>query len=281
MRDLEEQGLELQICHCDREGFLDMGMLEKTLREKKTKLVVICHASNVTGTIQDLKRASSICRKHGARLLVDASQSAGVLDIDVPSMGIDLLAFTGHKGLLGPQGVGGLYLAEGIEVRPLMRGGTGSRSDSELQPDFLPDEYESGTLNAIGLHALAASLDFVRQHRLEIEQKERELTQTFLGTVQGVEGVHTYGPADASRRTSVVSFNVDGLASSDVSRMLDLEYGILSRPGLHCAPLAHRTIDTFHSGAVRFSFGFFNTASQIERAGQALERMAAGHGKRR
>ncbi len=268
----------MEICPCDSQGFLDLERLEGSLRRKQTKLVGVCQASNVTGTIQDLKSVSEISHRYGAKLLVDAAQSAGVIDLDVKKLGIDLLAFTGHKGLLGPQGVGGLYLAEGVELEPLVRGGTGSRSDSEFQPDFLPDKYESGTLNAIGIHALSASLDFVRRRQREIAEAEKQLTGYFLQKARRIGGLRLYGPADMDCRTSVVSFNLEGLACSEVSRILDQEYGILCRPGLHCAPLAHKTIGTFPVGTVRFSFGFFNVIQQLDHAILALERITAGHG---
>jgi cysteine desulfurase / selenocysteine lyase len=281
MRHLEAQGVEVRVCPCDGLGFLDLDALQGLLSSGNTRLVAVCHASNVTGTVQDVGRVADICHRHGALLLVDAAQSAGVLDIDVQATAIDILAFTGHKGLMGPQGVGGLYLADGIEPQPLVRGGTGSKSDSDVQPDFLPDKYEGGTLNALGIHALGASLGFLLGRRREIEEKERELTRVFLEKAGHVRGVRLFGPEETGRRTAVVSLNLDGMECSEVSRLLDEEYGILTRPGLHCAPLAHRNLATFPRGTVRFSFGFFNTFQEVDRAALALQRIAKGHASRR
>jgi selenocysteine lyase/cysteine desulfurase len=194
--------------------------------------------------------------------------------IDVEALGIDLLAFTGHKSLFGPQGTGGLYIRAGLDGRiaPLMRGGTGSFSEREEQPDFMPDKYESGTPNAVGLAGLGAGVAFVLQQGVEtIRAREESLTGRFLEQLERLgEAVLLYGPREPKRRTSVVSFNVAGVSPSEAALFFDERFAILSRPGLHCAPAAHRTIGTFPVGTVRFSFGFFNTEDQIDRSAAAV-----------
>jgi selenocysteine lyase/cysteine desulfurase len=194
-------------------------------------------------------------------------------------MNIDLLAFTGHKSLFGPQGTGGLYIRQGLDeqIAPLMMGGTGSRSEFEEQPDFMPDKYESGTQNAIGLAGLGAGIGFLRKAGVEaIRQQEMALTQAFLEGAGALPGVHLYGPREVEKRTAVVSFNIDGMVPSETAMRLDEDYGILCRPGLHCAPLAHRTAGTFPQGTVRFSFGYYNTIDQIQTSLRAIEEISRG-----
>jgi len=271
LRDLELKGLKLRICPCNSKGILYLEEMEKILKRNKAKLAIICHASNVTGTIQDLKKISDLCKNYNTRVLVDASQSAGLVDIDVKNLGIDMLAFTGHKSLLGPQGTGGLYISEDIEISPLIRGGTGSKSDSEYQPDFLPDKFESGTINAMGICALSSSLDYIMHNKDIIYKNEKDLTEFFINGIADNKYIELYGPMDIENRTSVISFNIKNLECSEAARILDFEYGVLARPGLHCAPLAHKTIGTFPTGALRFSFGSFNTLEQIKYAVSVIE----------
>ncbi|OPY13830.1 MAG: Cysteine desulfurase [Syntrophus sp. PtaB.Bin001] len=193
-------------------------------------------------------------------------------------MGIDLLAFTGHKALYGPQGTGGLYIRQGLEksIRPLMAGGTGSRSEFEEQPDFLPDKFESGTPNAVGLAGLEAGVRFVLNRGVEtIRAQETELTEILLDGLKTVPGVVLYGPENLSKRIAVVSFTIEGLSPADISLALDEEYNIMTRPGLHCAPSAHKTIGTFPVGNTRFSLGAFNTAEEVQTAVEAVSRLAA------
>jgi selenocysteine lyase/cysteine desulfurase len=191
-------------------------------------------------------------------------------------MDVDFLAFTGHKSLFGPQGTGGLYIRPGFEdqLRPLMLGGTGSRSEFEVQPEFMPDKFESGTPNTVGLAGLAAGVTFIRDKGLSpIRALEEQLTEQLLQGLTALEGVKVYGPPTAHERTAVVSFTLPNMSPSEAALILDEEFGILSRPGLHCAPAAHRTIGTFPEGTIRFSLGFFNTPAQIERALDALAQM--------
>ena len=272
LRVLESKGVDLSIVKCSPQGYLDPGDLLAAIK-KNTKSVVLTHASNVTGTIMPIKEAGDIAREKGLILCVDAAQTAGVLPIDVSEMNLDLLAFSGHKSLFGPQGTGGLYIRKGLEkqIGPLMVGGTGSRSEYESQPDFMPDRYESGTLNTAGLAGLGAGVEYILERGIyDIHTRESMLTQHFLDGLQSINGIHIHGPGDASRQISVVSFNLDGMTPSEVSFALDEQFGIMSRPGLHCAPTAHRTIGTFPRGTVRFSFGYFNTEEEIGLALDAL-----------
>jgi len=276
LRVLESQGVELSIVRCSPQGYLDPDDLPAVIREN-TKAVVLTHASNVTGTIMPIKEVGDIIRGRGLILCVDAAQTAGALPIDVSDMNIDLLAFTGHKSLFGSQGTGGIYIRKGLEerIRSLMVGGTGSRSEFEIQPDFMPDKYESGTLNTSGLAGLGAGGEYILKKGIDhIRDKEILMTQHFLDGLKSISGVHIYGPGDASRQISVVSFNLNGMTPSEISFTLDEHYGIMSRPGLHCAPSAHRTIGTFPGGTVRFSFGYFNTEEQISYALGAVQQIS-------
>jgi cysteine desulfurase/selenocysteine lyase len=272
LRVLESHGVELSIVNCSPQGYLNPGDLPAVIR-KNTKAVFLTHASNVTGTIMPIKEVADIARGKGLILCVDAAQTAGALPIDVCDMDIDLLVFTGHKSLFGSQGTGGIYIRKGLEekIRSLLVGGTGSRSELETQPDFMPDKYESGTLNTLGLAGLGAGGEYILKKGIDhIRDKEILLTQRFLDGLKSISGVHIYGPSDASRQISVVSFNLDGLTPSEISFTLDEQYGIMSRPGLHCAPSSHRTIGTLPGGTVRFSFGYFNTEEEINYALDAL-----------
>jgi selenocysteine lyase/cysteine desulfurase len=241
-------------------------------------MIALNHASNVVGTIQPVGPVGRIAREHGALLLVDTAQTAGAYPIDMNAEMIDLLAFTGHKSLLGPMGTGGLLLGERVDarrVRPLKRGGTGSRSEHEEQPEFLPDLAESGTPNAVGLAGLGASVRWVRERGVNaIRAHEVELTARLLSGLAGVAGVTIYGPGDAGRQTSTVSINVQGMEPSEVGLRLDDEHEIMCRVGLHCAPSAHRTIGTFPVGTIRLSLGAFNTPEEIDGIVAAVAELA-------
>lgn len=275
LRDLEQKGVELTVINCDAAGRLDPDDIRKSIRHN-TRLLMLTHASNVTGTISPLEDAGKIAAEHGIFFCVDSAQTAGVIDIDVNALNIDMLCFTGHKGLLGPMGTGGFYLKEGIEkfIEPLMSGGTGSLSEYERQPDFMPDKYEAGTLNAIGFAGLAAGIRFILDTGIaEIRRKESALTKYFLESLKIRKGITVYGPDSINDRTSVVSFNIDGVTPSDTAFIFDEEYGILSRPGLHCAPSAHRTLGSFPDGTNRFSFGFYNTVEEIDLSLKAIDKI--------
>ncbi len=274
LRFLETRGVELSVVPCSLQGELDPDDIRKAF-QKNTKMVVLTHASNVTGTILPVEAVGSIIKEKGGVLFcVDAAQTAGALPIDVEKMSIDLLAFTGHKSLYGPQGTGGLFIRKGLDanIHPLMMGGTGSRSEFENQPDFMPDKYESGTPNTIGFAGLSAGVACVLEQTTEaIRAKEEQLAASFLDQLKEFKDqVTVYGPNDASKRTAVISFNINDVTPSDAALYLEEHHGILCRPGLHCAPAAHRTIRTSPQGTIRFSFGFFNTEQDIDQAADAI-----------
>jgi len=276
LRALESKGCTLSVVRCSPQGVLDPDDLLPAIKSN-TKAIVLTHASNVTGSIIPVREIGNIARDHGVILCVDAAQTAGALPIHVGEMNIDLLAFTGHKSLFGPQGTGGLYIRKGLEkkIPPLLLGGTGSRSEFEQQPDFMPDRYESGTPNTVGLAGLGAGVDYIIGRGINnIRAEEMLLTRRFLDGLKSISDVHIYGPGDASHQIPVVSFNIDEMTPSEVSLSLDEQFGIMSRPGLHCAPAAHRTIDTFPGGTLRFSFGYFNTEDDIDYALDAVRKIS-------
>lgn len=240
-------------------------------------MIIITHASNVTGTIIPVADIAEIARKRDVILCVDAAQTVGSIPIDVKKDNIDILVFTGHKSLNGPQGTGGFYIRKGLEkmVSPLERGGTGSRSECEEQPDFMPDRFESGTPNTIGIAGLGAGARYVAAMGIEaIRKKEIALTGLFMDGVRLIRGVKVYGDMNPAQRTGLVSFSIDGMSPSDISFNLDERFNIMSRPGLHCAPSAHRTMGTFPDGTVRFSFGIFTTEDEIRTAIKAIETLS-------
>jgi cysteine desulfurase family protein len=257
------RGIEITVIQCDSDGKLKVSDVERHIR-KGTKLIVMTHASNVIGTILPVEEMGELARRYGIPLLVDAAQTAGTMPIDVEEMNIDMLAFTGHKGLLGPQGIGGLYVREGIDLEPLIHGGTGSHSHLEEQPPAMPEKHEAGTLNLPAIAGLKAGVEFLMRHGVEkIREHEVALTQSLLQELKKIERVKVYGTMDARERVGVVSFNIDGVEPSEVAMMLEKGFGIIVRYGLHCAPMAHRTIGTFKTGTVRVSFGPFNTDEDV------------------
>ena len=276
LRALEAEGVEVTVVGCSTDGRLDLSALEAAIRPD-TVLVALNHASNVTGTLLPVAEAGAICRR-GPLLLVDAAQTGGAYPIDVRGAGIDLLGFTGHKSLGGPMGTGGLIVGERVDekrIRPLKYGGTGSFSEYEQQPDFLPDAFESGTSNAVGLAGLAAGVRWVLDRGVdEIRAHEVALTQALIGGLRSIPGVTVYGTLDAELQTATVSFNIAGMAPSEVGLRLDDEYGLMCRVGLHCAPAAHKTLGTFPEGTVRFGLGAFSTMAEVEAALAAVEQLA-------
>jgi len=277
LRALERRGVELTVVPCAPTGELAVADVEAALRPH-TRLVVLTHASNVTGTIMPIAEVGRLTRARGVLLLVDAAQSAGCLPVDVAADAVDLLAFTGHKGLLGPMGTGGLVLGDRVDVAaltPLVHGGTGSRSAEEVQPEFLPDRYEAGTPNVVGLAGLAVGVRWLLDRGVvEVRRHEVDLTGRLLAGLAGVPGVEVQGTQDATRRTATVSFTVTGVDPADAGLWLEDEAGILCRVGLHCAPAAHRTLGTFPTGTIRFGLGVFTTVDDVDRAVAAVARLA-------
>jgi cysteine desulfurase / selenocysteine lyase len=260
----EKAGLEVTWVPGDRFGVVDWQDIRATFRSN-TRLVALSHCSNVTGVLQPLAEIGALARKAGLLFLVDAAQSAGAVAIDVNDMNIDLLAVPGHKGLFGPQGTGILYVGVGVELRPLMVGGTGGFSSFAEQPDTLPERFESGTMNTPGIAGLKAGVEFIRSTGIgEIRSKETLLVTQLLEGVAGIPGIVTYSPRSEELRAGLVSFTAEGHDAAEIGFRLDSEFDIAVRVGLHCAPEAHRTIGTFPGGAVRVSPGYFNSEQDIE-----------------
>lgn len=270
-----EQGVTVEHAGCDANGALDYDELEQ-LVTPGTRAVVVTHASNVTGNAVDVSRVSAIAHAAGALVIVDASQSAGTAHIDMQTMGLDVVCFTGHKGLMGPQGTGGLAVAEGIDVAPWAMGGTGVHSFDELQPLEWPTRLEAGTLNGHGIAGLSAGLDFIEaQGGVEaIAAHERSLAGRFLAGVREIPGIALYGAFDQPVRSAIVSLNVGDIDSAEISDALMQGWGIATRPGAHCAPLMHLALGTERQGVVRFSFGYFNTDEEVDTAIDALRDLA-------
>jgi cysteine desulfurase/selenocysteine lyase len=277
LRALEEQGVELTVVGCSAEGFLNPQDLGNAIKPN-TRLIILTHASNVVGTLLPVAEIGAIARRHNVIFCVDAAQTAGAFPIDIKVMNIDLLAFSGHKLLFGPPGTGGLCVAKGVEdvLKPLMRGGTGSRSESEHQPSFLPDKYESGTPNTVGLAGLAAGVQFILSQGItNLRIREENLTRRIIEGIQAIPKVILYGSGDTRQQVAVVSFNIAGLSSSEVALQLDEDYNIMCRPGLQCAPLAHKTLGTFPLGTVRISPGYFTTEDSIKTVLEAIAKIAS------
>ena len=268
---LEENGVELSILPANSKGVPMYGELERLI-QKNTRAIVITHASNLSGNVTDLGRVSAIAQKYKLLLVVDASQSAGCIPIDVEKMGIDVLCFTGHKGLMGPQGTGGIYVREGLEIRPLKVGGSGVHSYDREHPKEMPTALEAGTLNGTGIAGLFSSLDFILDTGVEaIHKKEMKLAKRFFDGIKDLPEVIVYGDWQNSERTAIVSVNLGTEESGQVSDWLWEDYGIAVRAGAHCAPLMHKALGTEKQGAVRFSFSYFNTEEEVDTAIQALK----------
>lgn len=266
--------IEVSIVPCSEEGYIDLEGLKRSIK-RNTRLIAVNHASNVVGTIAPLEEIGKISGE--IPFLVDAAQSAGAVPIDVERCGIDLLAFTGHKSLYGPPGTGGLYIREGIDLRPLRLGGTGSKSESWDHPDFLPDKYEGGTPNTLGIVGLGEGVRFVLALGVEeIRRHEMELTEALLQGLEGIGEVVVYGPKRPETQTATVSINIEGREASEISYRMDREFDIMVRVGLHCNPAAHRTIGTYPHGTVRLSLGYFNTTEEVGLVLEALKGIARG-----
>ena len=277
----ESKNIDLKFIPADENGLLKISDCEKII-DDKTKVVVVNHVSNLTGNVNDIKKISEITRKNGAILIVDGSQSAGCMKVDVEELGIDIYCFTGHKGLYGPQGTGGLLIKDGIEIKAFKRGGSGVKTYDEDQPTEYPTRLEAGTLNSHGIAGLSAAIDFINEIGVEnIKNKERELTEYFYNKVKEIDGIKIYGNFNwanskkPEEHAAIVSLNVKDYDSGEVSDALSEDYGIATRPGAHCAPRLHIALGTKHQGAVRFSFSYFTTYEELDAAIFALKEIAS------
>ena len=275
LRALADRGVEVVKVTADALGFVDpLAVREACV--PGTRLLMMNHCSNVTGTLQEIENIGPWCRQQGILFMVDAAQSAGLFPIDVETMGIDLLAVPGHKGLFGPPGTGFLYARQGLELTPLLYGGTGSYSNSETQPEEMPERLESGTLNTIGLAGLKAGIEFVKSVGLDhIRFHEQQLLEQLITGLQSIEAATLYGPLGSARHGGALSFNLKNVDPAMLGFRLDREYGICCRVGLHCAPQAHGTIGTLPEGTVRLSPGYFNSPEDIERTLKAIREIIA------
>ncbi|MGJ0908755.1 aminotransferase class V-fold PLP-dependent enzyme [Clostridium botulinum] len=264
--------IELDILNCSEEGLINIEDFKNTIKDN-TKLVVLSHASNIVGTIQPLETIGKICKEKGIYFIIDSAQTAGVLPLDFQNLNCNALAFTGHKALLGPQGIGGFIIDDKLNniATNFIEGGTGSLSESTLQPDFLPDKFESGTMNTPGIAGLLAGIEYINEEGLNIiKEREEYLSREFINGLLNIDSIKVYGPLDASLRTATISINSSKIDNSELGFLLDNEFGIMVRTGLHCAPLAHKTIGSFPQGTLRFSFGAFNDIKDINYALYAL-----------
>ena len=271
---LEKQGIiELSFVSADRQGRPDYDAFQKLIRPN-TRAIVCTHASNLTGNMVNLMAVGKVAKEHGLLFVVDASQTAGVVPVDMETMGVDILCFTGHKGLMAPQGTGGLCIGKGVEIRPFKVGGSGVHSYDKEQPQPYPTRLEAGTLNSHGIAGLSAALDFIAETGINtIREKENLLMRRFYEGVSGIEGVTVYGDFDAER-TAVVALNIRDYDSGAVADALYETYGIATRAGAHCAPRMHMALGTADQGAVRFSFSWFNTQEEVDIAVAAVAELA-------
>lgn len=269
----ENQSVSFTMVGNNDHGDFDIDKFRNSFTDK-TKLVVMNHGSNVSGRILPIQNIGEICRENGVVLVVDAAQSAGTVDIDMARDNIDILAFTGHKSLFGPQGTGGLCINGDIDIRPMLHGGSGSKSELDHHPDFMPDKLEAGTLNTVGIAGLLAGIEYINVVGLgNIIKKEREMTRILIDGLRQIDNVVVYG-LGSDERLPVISFNISGMRPSDVGYRLDKDYHIMTRVGLHCAPHAHRTIGSFPDGTVRFSLSYMNSLEQIEKVLEAVKEIA-------
>lgn len=270
----EKEGTELTIIPADKKGHIRYDLLESSVKSN-TSAIVLTHASNLSGNVTDLAFVSNFSKKHGLLLIVDASQTAGSLPINVVKMGIDILCFTGHKGLFGPQGTGGLYVREGLTLSPLKSGGSGIHSFDRQHPTDMPTALEAGTLNGHGIAGLNAGLDYILSTGVKnIHAKEISLARRFVNGISDISDLKLYGDIDAPLRTPIISLNIGNMSSASVSDILWEDYEICVRAGAHCAPLMHKTFGTEKQGAVRFSFSCFNTEAEIDTAIRAMHEIA-------
>lgn len=271
---LEDQGVELSFVKSNLKGTVDYDEFEGLIKDN-TKVIVSTHGSNLTGNVLDIKKIGAIAKKHNLIYIVDASQTAGVFPIDMKAMNIDILCFTGHKGLLGPQGTGGMCVREGLTVKPLKSGGSGVQTYSKHHPYEMPTALEAGTHNGHGIAGLNAALEYLEKEGIDnIRAREQELMWKFYHGIKDIPGVKIYGDFDTTHRCAIVTMNIGDYDSSEVSDELLMTYDISTRPGAHCAPLMHQALETVEQGAVRFSFSHYNTDEEIEIAIRAIKELA-------
>ena len=270
---LEEQGASLTFLSANKKGCIDYDDFKRSIKPN-TKAIVCTHASKLTGNVLDIERIGRIAKAHNLLFIVDASQSAGCIEINMETMNIDILCFTGHKGLLGPQGTGGLCIHESVEIRPFKHGGSGIHSYEKGQPQAYPARLEAGTLNSHGIAGLCVAINYINTITIPvIAKKEQELLWHFYKGICNIPEIHIYGDFDTKERAAILSLNIEGYDSGTVSDLLSQEYDIATRPGAHCAPRMHQALGTTETGAVRFSFSSFNTMEEVETAIQALKEL--------
>ena len=278
LHDLAEQGVTFDRIPCDRDGHLNPADIPALIRPN-TRLLVMAHGSNVSGAVQDAMAVGAICHEHGIPFVLDAAQTAGHWPIDFEAMHLSALSVPGHKGLMGPSGIGALLLSADFakKLTPILTGGTGSASDSEAQPDYMPDKFESGTPNLPGIYGFHAAVDFILDTGVEVlQERERQLTKYFLDKLRDVKDIRLAGPWDLENRVGVISVDFAQVDNAEATYRLEQDYGILTRCGLHCAPSAHKTLGTFPQGTVRFSVGHYTTETEIDTAVQAIAEIAQG-----
>lgn len=278
LHDLAEQGVTFDRIPCDRDGHLNPADIPALIRPN-TRLLVMAHGSNVSGAVQDAMAVGAICHEHGIPFVLDAAQTAGHWPIDFEAMHLSALSVPGHKGLMGPSGIGALLLSADFtkNLTPILTGGTGSASDSEAQPDYMPDKFESGTPNLPGIYGFHAAVDFILDTGVEaLQVRERQLTKYFLDKLRDVKDIRLAGPWDLENRVGVISVDFAQVDNAEAAYRLEQDYGILTRCGLHCAPSAHKTLGTFPQGTVRFSVGHYTTETEIDTAVQAIAEIAQG-----
>ena len=270
----QQRGVSLTILPFSAAGTVTPEAIEAVIRSN-TRMIVCTHGSNLTGDLNDLEAIGRVCKKHHLLFVVDASQTAGVFPIQMDSMNIDVLCFTGHKSLMGPQGTGGMCVRKGVRIRPLLVGGSGIDSYSKIHPQVMPTALEAGTLNAHGIAGLSAALDFIKKVTPDvIRQREEELTRRFVSQIKSIPGVKLYGNYEQFPRAPILSLNILDYDSGEIADVLAQDYGIMTRAGAHCAPLMHEALGTKSQGAARFSFSYFNTEEEIDQAANAIRELA-------
>ena len=273
--EMEKLGAEVTIIKADKNGNIDYDEIENNIKEN-TKAIICAHASNVIGNILDISFIGKISKKYNLIFILDASQTAGCVPIDMKNNFIDVLCFTGHKGLMGPQGTGGLCVRKDLYIKPLKTGGSGIKSYSKTHPENMPTRLEAGTLNGHGIAGLNAALEFIENETIEkIKNHERELSRYFYDSIKNIENIKFYGDYKTDNRVSIVALNIGEIDSSKISDILSNDYNIATRPGAHCAPLMHEALGTINQGIVRFSFSYFNTFEEVDKGIEAIKEISA------